>query len=92
MKLPAVILALCALLTGTGCVSLAKSQLEGKLPRVDAQELTVDVSTLYGVSGTLHETNVRWNGDAKTVGSSELRITSPAGTYHRTIKGAGVSK
>jgi hypothetical protein len=90
MKRNLSLLIACALLSG--CVSLTKRQLEGKLPRVNAGELTVDVSTIYGVSGTLKETDVKWNGDEKTVGSSELRVTSPAGTYHRKITGAATAK
>lgn len=71
-----------------GCLSFTTAQLENKLPRIDAQEVSVDVSTIYGVSGTLKETDVKWTGDKKRVGSSELRVTSPVGTYRRVIRDA----
>lgn len=77
-----------AALGNSGCVLLAKKQLEGKLPKIDAAFVSVDVNTIYGMSGTLVETGVRWDGDTKILESSELRITSPAGSYHRIIRGA----
>jgi hypothetical protein len=72
----------------TGCTSLYKAQLEGKLPKVNAEELSVEGSSIWGVSGTLKERGVKWDGNQKSVAESELRITSPAGSYHRVIKGA----
>lgn len=71
-----------------GCVGVTEAQLKGKLPRIDAKRVTVDVSTIYGVSGTLTEDNVKWTGDQKSVGSSDLRVTSPLGSYRRKIEGA----
>lgn len=84
------VIVILAPLCGSGCVMLAKAQLEGKLPKVDAAFVSVDISTVYGVSGTLTETGVKWTGDSKAVESSELRVTSPAGSYHRIIKGAAL--
>lgn len=69
---------------------MAKQQLEGKIPKVNADSVSVDVSTIYGVSGTLNETGVKWKDGVKSVESSELRVTSPGGTYHRIIKGAAL--
>lgn len=75
----------------SGCLSITARQVEGKLPKIDAAELAVEVSTIYGANGTLVEKGVRWTGNVKTIESSELRITSPAGTYKRTIKGAVIT-
>ena len=74
----------------SGCMLLTRAQLEGKLPQVDARKLTVEASTIYGVSGTIQETDVKWVDGVKTVGFSELRITSPVGSYKRTIEGVSV--
>lgn len=85
-----VLLAAFVLLGLTGCVFVTRAQLEGKLPRVDAAHLKVEVSTIYGAAGTLEESGVKWEGDRKTVESSTLKITSPVGTYQRTITGVTV--
>lgn len=93
MKTLLVILAAAILLLGlTGCVWATRAQLENKLPRIDAEHLKVEVSTLYGAAGTLEERGVKWNGDRKTVEASTLVITSPVGTYKRTITGAAIGK
>jgi hypothetical protein len=83
--------ALVLLLFLSGCVLVTKNQLENKLPRVDAKKLRVEVSTIYGAAGTLEETGVKWDGDRKTIQSSTLSITSPVGSYKRTIEGAGIT-
>jgi hypothetical protein len=90
-----VILIFCALLVLvmlSGCMALTKAQLEGKLPRIDAKRVEVEANTIWGVAGSLSETDVKWEGDMKRVGSSTLKITSPLGTYKRTIEGAKAEK
>lgn len=86
------LLSLFVVLLLSGCFAITKAQLENKLPRIDAHEVSVEVSTIYGVSGTLRESGVKWNGDTKHLESSELRITSPLGSYKRTITAADVGK
>lgn len=87
MKLVFIPLAFCAL-SFSGCLSITKAQLENKIPRVNAQELTVKASSIWGVSGTLTEKDVKWTGNVKALGSSEGRVTSPIGTVEWIIKGA----
>jgi hypothetical protein len=64
-----------------------RGQLEGRIPKVDARRVKVELSTIYGVSGSLVEQDVKWTGDTKAIGSSDLRITSPLGSYHREVQG-----
>lgn len=75
-----------------GCMAIiTKGQLERKIPRIDAKRVEIEASTIYGVSGTLTEENVKWDGDRKKVGKSVYRITTPGGSYKETIEGAAIS-
>ncbi len=79
-----------ALLLGSGCMLVTRAQMDGKLPQIDAEEISVEANTIYGVTGTLTETDVVWKDGRKHVGSSVLKVDSPMGHYKRTIKGVSV--
>ncbi len=81
-----------AILACNGCAMLARQQLRGKVPRIDAKVYRASLSTIYGANGTLEETDIKWNGDVKTVGASNLRVTSPFGTFEEHIEKATFSE
>lgn len=62
-----------------GCMSGVRAKLEAaQKAAADGATVNVTVTTIYGVTGTLVETPEM----------SELRINSPVGSYHRTVKRA----
>jgi hypothetical protein len=81
-----------AVLACQGCALLTRTQLKGKVPRIDAKVYEASLNTIYGASGTIRETDVKWNGDVKSVGTSHLRVTSPFGGFEEKIEGATFSE
>lgn len=85
---------LCALLFNSGCVALITAgQLRNKIPKIDADKIEAEASTIWGVSGSIVEENVKWVDGRKTVGSSEERVTAPIGGYKvKVTKGRSVTE
>lgn len=75
----------------TGCVGTYMLQLEKKMPKIDADELYVKGHTIYGVSGEITQTNVRWEGDVKKIGSLHVRVDSPIGGFEVRGKNGKIS-
>jgi hypothetical protein len=76
------ILAAVAVLASTsGCMAMYMAQLQKKLPKIDAEELEISGHTIYGVSGELRETGVKWVNGVKTVETLHGRVDSPIGSF-----------
>lgn len=64
----------------SGCTSLMKQQLEGKLARLEADTASVHASTIYGVSGTLVVKDLKSRGETTRAGEYHLQVDSPLAT------------
>ncbi len=70
-----------ALLACTGCISTYRAQLQDRVPKVDADLIRITGHTIYGVSGELTETGVKWVNGVKTIATSHSRVDSPIGSF-----------
>lgn len=80
------------MLLDTGCAVLARRQAENKIPRVNAKEYQVELNTIYGASVLIKETDIKWEGDVKNVGSSDVRVNTPFGGFHEKMETASFPK
>jgi hypothetical protein len=92
MKTLIVISLMTALVVQSGCAALARSQAEGKIPKVNAKVYQAELNTIYGASVLINETDVKWEGDIKNVGSSDVRINTPFGGFHEKMESASFPK
>lgn len=74
------VLALAVLASSSGCMGTYLLQLQKKIPKVDGDKIKVSGHTIYGVSGELTETDVKWVNGVKTVGTMHGRVDSPIGS------------
>lgn len=79
-------LAIAVVALSSGCMSLYRAQLAKKIPKVDAEAITVTGHTIYGVSGEVTETDVKWIGNVKTVATQHSRVDSPIGSLTVDVK------
>lgn len=74
----------------SGCVLATVEQLRGKIPQIDADYVKVSTTVIYGVSGTLVETGVKWTNGIKHVDSSDLHVGSPAGSIDVSLRNVSI--
>lgn len=79
-RLTIIVAAAAVLAVAPGCAGTYLMQLEKKLPKIDAEELSASGHTIYGVSGEIRETDVKWENGVKTVGTFHARVDSPGGS------------
>ena len=86
------ILAAFTAISFTGCAAIVASQLRGKLPSAEAEEVNLVVNIVGAGGGEIHATGISTKGGKLIAASYEESITTGGGSYHLDAKGVDVAR